>query len=141
MADGLVLAAIDGGRNDARVLEIAAAQALRAETELVVLHALVIGWDRALEDSDEKGIIAAKQVLDRAEKLLSKCPHGEFRGLNIQARSAGGAIVEMARNLDARLIVLGCRRLLGDESVDLGPTASFVLVHADCPTLLWRNPA
>jgi hypothetical protein len=30
--------------------------------------------------------------------------------------------------------------LLGDEIVNLGLTASFVLGNAGCPVLLWRNP-
>ena len=141
MAEGPVVAAIDGGRNDANVVELAASRALRAECELVVLHVLVIAWDRALEDADEEAILEAERILERAEKFLSKSPHGNYRGLTIQSRSAGGAIVEMAQNLEARLIVLGCRRLLGEESLDLGPTAAFVLGHADCSTLLWRNPA
>ena len=140
MADGPVLAAVDGGRNDARVLHIAAGEALRGDCELVALHALVIGWERALEDADEESILEDQRILERAEKLLAKRSHGKYRRLAIQARSAGGAIVETARNLDARLIVMGCPRLLGDEIVDFGLTASFVLGNTDCPVLLWRNP-
>ncbi|HJO05996.1 MAG TPA: universal stress protein [Chloroflexota bacterium] len=140
MADGPVLAAVDGGRNDARVLHIAAGEALRDDCELVALHVLVIGWERALEDADEESILEDRRILERAEKLLAKRSHGKYRRLAIQARSAGGAIVETARNLDARLIVMGCPRLLGDEIVDFGLTASFVLGNTDCPVLLWRNP-
>jgi len=140
LADGPVLAAVDGGRNDARVLHIAAGEALRDDCELVALHVLVIGWERALEDADEESILEDRRILERAEKLLAKRSHGKYRRLAIQARSAGGAIVETARNLDARLIVMGCPRLLGDEIVDFGLTASFVLGNTDCPVLLWRNP-
>ena len=140
MADGPVLAAVDGGRNDARVLHIAAGEALRDDCELVALHVLVIGWERALEDADEESILEDRRILERAEKLLAKRSHGKYRRLAIQARSVGGAIVETARNLDVRLIVMGCPRLLGDEIVDFGLTASFVLGNTDCPVLLWRNP-
>ena len=140
MADGPVLAAIDGGRNDVRVLQIAAGEALRDDCELVALHALVIGWERAIEDADEESILEDQRILERAEKFLAKRQHGKYRRLAIQSRSAGGAIVETARNLDARLIVMGCPRLLGDEIVNLGLTASFVLGNAGCPVLLWRNP-
>ena len=140
MADGPILAAIDGGRNDPYVLEIAAEEALRRGCDVVALHVLVIAWNRALEDADEEAVLENKRILERAAAVLKDRPHANYRGLCLQSRSAGGAIVETAVDLDARLIVIGCRRVLEDEAIDLGPAASFVLPNAPCPVLLWRNP-
>ncbi len=134
------MAAVDGRRNDARVLEIAAAEAVKSDCELVALHAIIVTWDRTLEDADEESVLENDRILERAAAIVKKHPHASYRGLCLQSRSAGGAIVEAALDFDARLIVMGCRRLLGDEVLDLGPAASFVLSNAACPVVLWRNP-
>ena len=141
MAEGPILAAVDGRRNDAHVLEIAAAEAVKADCELVALHVIVIAWDRALEDADEDLVLENGKILERAAAIVKKHPHTSYRGLCLQSRSAGGAIVEAAVDLDARLVVMGCRRLLDDEVLDIGAAASFVLPNAPCPVLLWRNPS
>ncbi len=135
------MAAVNGGRNDAQVLEIAAGEALGSDRDVVALHVIVIAWDRALEVADEESVLENDRILERAAAVLKNHPHANYRGLCLQSRSAGGAIVETALDLDATLIVMGCRRLLGDEVVDLGPASSFVLRNAPCPVLLWRNPS
>ena len=141
MIEPCVLVAVDGGRNDVQILELAADAALKSERELIVLHVIVVAWDRALEDSDEELVLQNKRILDRAGDVIDDYSRPRYRGLCLQSRSVGGAIIETARHLDAELVVMGCRRFRGDQILDLGPAATFVLSNSPCPVLLWRNPS
>ena len=94
MIEPCVLVAVDGGRNDIRILELAADAATRSECELIVLHVIVVAWDRALEDANEEAVLENKRILDRAEGILDDYSRARYRGLCLQSRSVGGAIIE-----------------------------------------------
>ena len=57
----------------------------------------------------------------------------------VQARRAGPAIVQEALERDANLVVLGTTYKYNNESHAIENTSFYVLSHAACPVLLWRE--
>lgn len=135
------MAAINGGHNDPRVIAAARNEAVRSKCDLTLLHVIVVGWDRDLEQSDETSLRESEKIVASGEALLKK--NGgkpKFRTQVLQARSAGGAIVELALQMEADLIVAGTRRYVGRDELDLGPTAAHVLKNAPCAVLVCHDP-
>lgn len=141
MPGGGVLAAVNGGHNDPGVVALAAQEAARSKHELTLIHVIVVGWDRDLQQSDEVALTESDEVLEHAEGLVRKGDRRpKFKTQVLQARSAGGAIVELGRQIEADLIVVGTRRYVGRDELDLGPTAAHVLQYATCPVVVWHDP-
>lgn len=132
---------MNGGHNDPGVVALAAHEALLSKHELTLVYVIVVGWDRNLQQSDEDALEAGDKVVDHAEELVRKDRRRpRFKTQVLQARSAGGAIVELGRQIEADLIVVGTRRYVGLDELDVGPTAAHVLQHSTCPVVVWHDP-
>ena len=141
MPRGGVLAAINGGHNDHQVLTVAVNEAKGGPGNLTLLCVIVVGWDRRLNQSEEVALHYSERVIQDAERYLeSSGVSASAKQELVQARSAGGGIVELAHRMDAELIVIGTRHFLGDEGLELGPTATYVLKHAACRVLAAHDP-
>ncbi|MDA1258395.1 MAG: universal stress protein, partial [Chloroflexi bacterium] len=83
----------------------------------------------------EKG----EQILISAETSV-QLPRGDFEAQLLQARELGPAVVREAEERGANAIVLGtsCPRVYGKFS--LGEDVPYVLEHARCLVVLWREP-
>lgn len=90
--------------------------------------------DTFLPEDHERG----EQVLNRAEELISGFKLEAETEL-VQARDSGPAIVGEADEWKAELIVMGLpyKRRFGDFF--LGKTAPYVLKHASCQVILFRE--
>jgi nucleotide-binding universal stress UspA family protein len=112
-------------------LTAALALARQRKSKVYVVHVLEVL--RSLPLTSELDVEARKgeQVLRKAEQAASTVGYA-IEGELLQAREAGQALVDEAREREADLVVVGIgrRRVLGDAS--LGRTATFVLKHADC---------
>ena len=81
----------------------------------------------------------AEQVLSQIESLAKEERYPVVAEV-VQARQAGPAIVQEAAERGAKLVVLGepYKRQLG--SFTLGDNVLYILKHATCPVILWREP-
>ena len=141
MARGGVLAAINGGHNDHQVLRVAVNEAKGERGNLTLLYVIVVGWDRRLNQSEGIALHYSEKVIRDAELYLeSSGISANAKQELVQARSAGGGIVELAHRIHADLIVIGTRHFLGDEGLEVGPTATYVLKHAACRVLAAHDP-
>ena len=79
-----------------------------------------------------------EQVLRRAEEVAAQWDHKISAEL-LQAREAGPAIVDEARDraVDAIVMGIGYKRIMGNFQV--GRTADYVLKHADCQVWVVRQ--
>jgi len=86
--------------------------------------------DAQLDESIEKG----EKALDHAEEVASGMGL-QVEAAIIQARSAGAAIVDMAKETGAEMVVMAVdyHKKLGE--LDLGRTLPYVLKH--CPCRVW----
>tara|TARA_Y100000590_G_C15083483_1_gene774797 strand:+ start:67 stop:495 length:429 start_codon:yes stop_codon:yes gene_type:complete len=138
---GPVIAALNGGICDKVVLDIAHGQAVAHDRQLVLVNVIEVGWDKALEESEYDALTNSEEILDKAVRLLRKKSRVEQSSECIQARSAGGALVELSSHIEASLLVVGTRRYVGDTTVEMGSTPNYVIRYAQCPVLLWHSAA
>jgi nucleotide-binding universal stress UspA family protein len=98
-----------------------------------VPHALPL--DAELTEQVEKG----ENALDHAEAMAREMGL-EVDASILQARSAGAAIVDMARESGTELIVMATdyQKKLGE--LDLGRTIPYVMKHASCRVYICRAP-
>lgn len=98
-----------------------------------VPHSLPLDAD--LPDQVEKG----ERALDHAEKVARDLGL-EVEATILQARSAGAAIVDMARESASELVVMSTpyQKKLGE--LDLGKTIPYVMKHAPCRVYICRAP-
>ena len=91
--------------------------------------------DAQLDDKIEKG----EKALDHAEEVAHNMGLAVDASL-MQARSIGAAIVDMARETSAEMIVMAVdyQKKLGD--LDLGKTLPYVLKNAPCRVWACRAP-
>ncbi len=89
----------------------------------------------AYNDSEAR---RGEQLLRRAEEAASRADY-KVTGELLQAREAGPAIVDEARDrgVDAIVLGIGYKRLVGDFQV--GRTADYVLKHAPCQVWVVRQ--
>jgi len=139
--EGPVIAALSGGACDKVVLDIAHGQAVVRERQLVVVNVIEVGWEKALEESEDDALTNSEKILDQAVRRLKKKSRVGHSAECIQARSAGGALVELSSRIEASLLVVGTRRYVGDTAVEMGSTPNYVIRYAQCPVLLWHSAA
>ena len=133
-----IVVAIDGSREGSKTVPMALDLATRYASKVTVVH---VREHTKYEGSDvDLGPdIGADELVDGTVVRL--------RGAGIEAdgvirRVAPGAtpeqIVEVARETDADLIVMGTRGMTEWKSLLLGGVANKVVQHAPCPVLLVR---
>lgn len=119
-------------------VSIACRLAKQSKGRVFVIH--VIEVLRSLPLNVEMDIEARRgeQVLRHAEEAASEVGYRISRDL-LQAREAGPAIVDEARDrgVDAIILGIGYKRLIGDFQV--GRTADYVLKHAPCQVWVVRQ--
>jgi nucleotide-binding universal stress UspA family protein len=133
-----ILLAIDGSPESSKTLPVALDVATRYGSSVTVVH--VREYERYEgADVDMGPPIPAEELVERTVEM--------FREAGVQARpeirrvSSGKTpeqIVEVARESDCNLIVMGTRGMSEWKSLLLGGVANKVIHHAHCPVLLVR---
>ena len=139
MAYGKVLAVLTGDETDQGLLAQGADMVRSVKGKLFAVY--VIEVDRAMPVDAEVGPAAERgeQILVNAETSV-QLPRGDFEAQLLQAREVGPAVVSEAADRDVDAIVIGtsCPRDYGHFS--LGEDVPYVLEHARCLVVLWREP-
>jgi len=136
MEIGKVLVPVNGNGVDREAIRLAGE--LAEKTEASVRAVYVIEVERSLPlDAPHQKTAAAEGILARAEEIAEEEGYVVDTGL-LQARDAGPAIVQEAKEGGVDLIVLGVgyKRRLG--VFDMGNTTSHVLREAPCHVVLYR---
>lgn len=134
-----ILSPTDFSAGSRRAAEYAGFLARRLGAELHLLHAVLVGQERAA-DGDEAASV--EQLLERqAESLRSElgAPTIELRQVARRGYSAGVVILEYAVEMEAELIVLGTHGRRGAQRLLLGSVAEEVVRYANCPVLTVRE--
>ena len=119
----LTLACMSGKRNKAKVTAIYVVEVKRA-----------LPVDAELPEESDFG----QRLLDQAEEMARQLDCSLSVDL-LQARSAGPAIVDEARALQADLIVMGLPYHSQFGMYQLGEASNYVLSHATCRVWLVRD--
>lgn len=117
---------------------IACAQEKARKGKVVVVHIIEVLRSLPLNAEMEAEARRGEQLLRRAEEIAGA--HGyQVKGELLQAREAGQAIVDEARDrgVDAIILGIGYKRLIG--AFQVGRTADFVLKNAPCQVWVVRQ--
>ena len=140
-----ILLATDGSEQ----AELAALRAVEladaTDSELHVVHVGVVpiflqsypgtlGYERTLYEQIEE---VSKERL-RKQSLRVKAAGGTVAGAHLRMGAVALEIVALAEELQADLIVMGCRGLGGVRRALMGSVSDSVVRHAHCPVLVVR---
>jgi len=140
-----ILLATDGSEE----AELAALRAVdladATDSELHVVHVGVVpsflksypgtlGYERTLYEQIEE---VSKERL-RKQSLRVKAAGGTVAGAHLRMGQVDLEIVALAEELQADLIVMGCRGLGGVRRALMGSVSDSVVRHAHCPVLVVR---
>ncbi|TMC51020.1 MAG: universal stress protein [Chloroflexi bacterium] len=134
-----ILVPVNGSPTDDEAVLLACRLARRTRAKVYVVTILEVRRSLALDAIMDSDVERAERMLDHAEAVGAELDVEVDTEL-LQAREAGPAIVDEIREWQADLVVLGMpfRQRFGEFY--LGKTAPYVLRHAPCRTLLFREP-
>jgi nucleotide-binding universal stress UspA family protein len=134
-----ILVALAGTPVDEDLLQYAAVLAKAYRAKVLGVHVIEVRWDQSLDTVLERELERGETLLDEAAKLARRAGLSLDTEL-LQAREAAAAIVNMARERQVELIMVGMgyRKRLG--KVYVGQTVQDVYVTAPCAVLAYRQP-
>ncbi len=135
-----VLVPIVGNGVDRDVVRLACELAEENEASVYAVYVIEVERSLPLDATQEKKMSMAEDILSRAEQAAVEDGYRIDTGI-LQAREAGPALVNEAREGNADLIVLGVgyKKRLG--VFNIGDTTSYVLREAPCGVVLYRAAA
>jgi nucleotide-binding universal stress UspA family protein len=133
-----ILVAVDGSRQSSKTLPVAIELAQRFGSRVTIVH--VREHDRYEGDDVDLGPgIPAEEVVEGAREAFSEVGiEAETVIRRVRPGDTPEQIVEVAKDSDASLIVMGTRGMTEWRSLLLGGVANKVVHHAHCPVLLVR---
>jgi nucleotide-binding universal stress UspA family protein len=136
-----LLVPLVGGSESARAVEIACSLAAEHGAELTVVYVIEVPTLLPLDARMDDDEITARAAFHQAQAIADSFGL-HLRGRKVRAREAGPAIVELAHEFGAEVIVIAAprkRRAYGRSR--FGATVRHVLAKAPCPVLVAAPPA
>jgi nucleotide-binding universal stress UspA family protein len=135
-----ILVPINGAPTDDEAVRLACRMARRGKGRVNVITVLEVERSLPLGAIQEAETEAAEALLEHAEGVAAELDSDVETDV-IQAREAGPAIVDEVRQWRADLVIVGLPFRVRYGEFYLGETAPFVLRHATCRALVFREPA
>lgn len=117
---------------------VAATLAKQRKGHVYVVHIIEVNRSLPLNAELEAEARRGEQLVRRAEELAASAGH-PVTGTLLQAREAGEAIVEEARDHGVEAIILGVPNKRQGGASQLGRTADYVLKNATCAVWVVRQ--
>lgn len=135
-----ILVPVNGAPTDDEAVRLACRLARREKARVHAITVLEVQRSLPLGSVPDAEMEAAEALLGHAESIAAELD-SEIETDVLQAREAGPAIVDEVREWRADLVVVGLpfRERFGEFY--LGITAPYVLRHATCRALVFREPA
>jgi nucleotide-binding universal stress UspA family protein len=134
-----ILIPVSGAHTDAEAVRLGCRLARRGKAKVMVVTVLEIRRGLALGTVQDVEMDKAEKILDKAETMAREL-ETEIETELLQARDAGPAIVEEIAHWKADLVVVGMPFRLRFGEFHMGRTAPYILRHAPCRALLFREP-
>ncbi len=134
-----ILVPVNGGQTDVEAVRLACRLARRGKAKVIAVTVLEIRRSLALSAVQDAETDRAEALLAHSEKVARELETDIDTEL-LQARDAGPAIVEEIAQWKADLVVLGMPFRMRFGEFHMGRTAPYVLRHAACRALLFREP-
>ena len=134
-----VLILINGTPIDNDVVKIACRLTAKSQGDVYAIYVIELKRTLPLEAEVESEIRKGEEVLDHIEHV-AKDLGSEIETALLQARDKGPAIVEEAIEREVNTILLGINYEKPFGEFSLGNTLPYVLKHAPCSVLVYREP-
>jgi nucleotide-binding universal stress UspA family protein len=134
-----ILIPVNGAHTDSEAVRLGCRLARRGKAKVMVVTVLEIRRSLALGTVQDVEMDTAERILDSAEKTAREL-ETEIETELLQARDAGPAIVEEIAHWKADLVVVGMPFRLRFGEFHMGRTAPYILRHAACRAMLFREP-
>lgn len=133
-----ILVPVTGASHSLDTIPIACALARSKKATVIAVHVIEVGRGIPLDANLAGEARRGEQVLRKAEEIAKGLDY-HISGELLQAREAGTAIVDEATDRGADLIILGVHYSETTPISTVGKTGEYVLKHATCPVLLFRQ--
>lgn len=133
-----ILVAISGNATDEESITLACNLARKLKAEVYVVYIIEVNRSLPLDAVVESEIEKAEKILTRAEDVATENEYDIETDL-VQAREAGAAIVDEARERNADIILMGLNNKKRFGRFSLGTAVPYVLQEAHCRVLLLRE--
>jgi nucleotide-binding universal stress UspA family protein len=139
-ATGDIAVVVDGKRLDIELVRLACLMAKKARRKVHLVHIIEVPRTLPLKATLTKESEQADKLLNEAMAVAEDAGCDAVAEV-VQARDAGPAIVDEAKDHSCALIMLGLvRDTHNARSADLGKTIPFVLANAPCRVWLVQDP-
>ena len=132
-----ILVPVNGDASDEDAVRLACNLAKKNKGVVFVLNVVEVARALPLDSPDESAMEQGEEILQRMESIgkHEKCT---VEGELLQAREAGPAVVEEARERQADLIIMGLCYKKRRGEFNLGDTIPHVLKQAECAVWVSR---
>ena len=134
-----VLILVNGTPIDNDVVKLACRMTAKNLGDVYAIYVIELRRTLPLEAEVEPEIRKGEEVLDHIEHLAKNLGRDVETAL-LQARDKGPAIVEEAIEREVNTILLGISYEKPFGEFSLGDTLPYVLKHAPCSVLIYREP-
>ncbi len=134
-----ILVATGGDATDEEAVALACDLARKSKAAIYVVYVIEVNRNLPLDAVMEADIAKAENILTRAEDIASENDYEVETDL-IQAREAGAAIVDEARERKVDLILMGLAYKKRFGVFNLGTAIPHVLEESPCRVILLRAP-
>ena len=134
-----ILVPSDGSKVCEYAFRWACQVAKHSKSDLYSIHISEIPLKYPLNSDYEVDNTDGEHILSRIERIASeeKC---KVQAQLLKARQAGPAIVLEATNRNMNMIIIGLPYKQPNAPRGMGSTASYLLDHANCELIFWREP-
>ena len=133
-----VIAVVTDDPSDIHTVERAADIVREDRGHLYIIYVIKVKRSLPLDAEIKEHLARGEQVLNRAERL-ARLPRNDIDCQLLQARELGPAVVHEAVVRDVDAIVIGTSYPTDYGAFSLGSDIPYVLEHAPCDVILWRE--
>ncbi len=134
-----VLVLVKGDQSDGDALGLACDLVKSHKGKIIALYVIQVERRLPVDAEIESATAKGEEVLKDVEELVKdhKC---ELEAELLQAREIGPAVVQEALERGVEAIVMGIPYKIRYGSFSLGDDIPYILRHAPCRVILWREP-
>jgi len=133
-----VIAVVTDDPSDIHTVERAADIVREDRGHLYIIYVIKVKRSLPLDAEIKEHLARGEQVLNRSERL-ARLPRNDIDCQLLQARELGPAVVHEAVVRDVDAIVIGTSYPTDYGAFSLGSDIPYVLEHAPCDVILWRE--
>ena len=133
-----VIAVVTDDPSDIHTVERAADIVREDRGHLYIIYVIKVKRSLPLDAEIKEHLARGEQVLKRSDRL-ARLPRNDIDCQLLQARELGPAVVHEAVVRDVDAIVIGTSYPTDYGAFSLGSDIPYVLEHAPCDVILWRE--